>query len=219
MNSKHYLAAIFAFAILSIAFLSCNPDDEEPPTTPATIDVVKEVYGFYGKHEAEVLTALDKKGFTKSLVEIENGIIHSYTSLDSCKTYSVVSEDSVIVSSFYKENNRSGNIKNNLLKTENQFLSNFEKWEESLSKIITTYPTYLGYIYIKEGNTGDFYHERDVFLTEYQAKKSVLNQASSSFYGSEINGSVAVGIDFESLGSYVTVSFNSNNIYDKNCKN
>ena len=46
MNLKHYLAAIFSAAILSISFLSCDPKEDDPTPNPTiTNDVVKEVYG------------------------------------------------------------------------------------------------------------------------------------------------------------------------------
>ena len=62
MNLKHYLAAIFSAAILSISFLSCDPKDDDPTTNPTpSTDVVKEVYGFYGKPTEEVVAILDQK--------------------------------------------------------------------------------------------------------------------------------------------------------------
>ena len=66
MNLKHYLAAIFAAAILSFSFLACDPKEDDPTPNPTpSNDVVKEVYGFYGKSEYQVLPLLMQKAGEK----------------------------------------------------------------------------------------------------------------------------------------------------------
>ena len=68
MNTKRFFAAIFAAAILSISFLACDPKEDDPTTNPTpSTDVVKEVYGYYGKTTDEVVAILDQKGWTKSI--------------------------------------------------------------------------------------------------------------------------------------------------------
>ena len=68
MNTKRFFAAIFAAAILSISFLACDPKEDDPTTNPTpSTDVVKEVYGFFGKSTDEVVDKIKQKGWTKSL--------------------------------------------------------------------------------------------------------------------------------------------------------
>ena len=81
MNLKHYLAAIFVAAILSISFLACDPKEDDPTTNPTpSTDVVKEIYGYYGKPASQVLSILDAKGLTKVSDSTELGVVYTYIS-------------------------------------------------------------------------------------------------------------------------------------------
>ena len=151
MNTKRFFAAIFAAAILSISFLACDPKEDDPTTNPTpSTDVVKEVYGFYGKSEAQVLPLLDAKGWRKSVDTSSLGVVYTYLSIDSNKMYSVYSTNNVIYSVSYGEAEKTMMYNGKLASNTNRLLSLFEKWEQSLSTVNISNSTFQGSIIADE---------------------------------------------------------------------
>ncbi|MBP1645575.1 MAG: hypothetical protein H6Q16_1150 [Bacteroidetes bacterium] len=219
MNTKHYLAAIFAAAILSIGFLSCDPKEDDPTTNPTTsTDVVKEIYGYYGKPAEQVIALLDAKGWMKITDSTSYGIIYTYLSIDSNKTYAIYSIDNTIKGSGYGEVEMPILI-NKLASNTNKFISLFEKWEESLSKISILNSVYQGTIIANDYQFEQDYESREMFLTDFQLKKPSLNSASSSFSNSQMRGYVSINLDYETDDSEVYVVFEDSLISENINKN
>src|SRR5574344_928684 len=128
MNLKRFFSAIFFSFILSISFLACDPkeDDPTPNPTPST-DVVKEVYGYFGKPTDEVVAILDQKGWTKSVISNIQGVVYTYLSADSLKLYAVFSINDTIKGSAYGEQESTSSFSDKLASNTNRFLSLFEK--------------------------------------------------------------------------------------------
>ena len=104
MNTKRFFAAIFAAAILSISFLACDPKEDEPTTNPTpSTDVVKEVYGFFGKPAAQVLSILDAKGWIKSMETSGELTGYDYYNSDSTKVYGIVTKNNIVKETHYME--------------------------------------------------------------------------------------------------------------------
>ena len=208
MSTKHYLAAILTAAILSIGFLSCNPDDDEPPTNPTpSTDVVKEVYGFFGKPTAQVVQILDAKGWTKYIDSTDLGVIYNYFNIDSTKTYAVYSIDDTINRSLYCEYEQPIIFNQKLTSNTSKFLSLFEKWEQSFLALSTLNSVYQGFISADDSEFQQYYADRAAFLTDYQAKKSTIEIARSGYSNAEIQGFVNVYLDYETEDSGIIVVF------------
>lgn len=219
MNLKHYLAAIFSAAILSISFLACDPKEDDPTTNPPTSnDVVKEVYGFYGKSESQVLPLLDAKGWAKVSDSSELGVVYTYISADSLKIYAVYSIDNIIKGSYYGEFESPMLYIDKLASNTNKFLLLFEKWEQSLSTISLLNTVYQGNIYADEYEFFQDYEDRSIFLNDYQAKKTTINAVSSAYFNSQIRAEVYSYLDYETEYTNVFVVFEDSSIMEEKSK-
>ena len=219
MNTKRFFAAIFAAAILSISFLACDPKEDDPTTNPTpSTDVVKEVYGFFGKSTDEVVAILDQKGLTKSVISNIQGVVYTYLSADSLKLYAVFSINDTIKGSAYGEQESTSSFFDKLASNTNRFLSLFEKWENSLSIVDIFNATYRGSLYADDYAFMEDYDDRALFLQNFQIKKSTLNAASSHYYGDNIKGYVEVFLDYDDNESDVSVVFEDNSIMEEKGK-
>ena len=219
MNTKRFFAAIFAAAILSISFLSCDPKEDDPTTNPPTsTDVVKEVYGFFGKSEAQVLPILDAKGWAKVSDSSELGVIYTYLSADSLKMYAVYSIDNTIKGSYYGEFESPMLYIDKLASNTNKFLLLFEKWEQSLSTISLLNAIYQGNIYADEYEFFQDYEDRSIFLNDYQAKKNTINAVSSEYFNSQVRAEVYSYLDYETEYTNVFVVFEDSSIMEEKSK-
>ncbi|MBP1645577.1 MAG: hypothetical protein H6Q16_1152 [Bacteroidetes bacterium] len=216
MDRKHYLVAILTAAILSISFLSCDPKDDDPTTNPTpSTDVVKEVYGFFGKPEAQVLSILDAKGWTKVSDSAELGLVYSYISADSLKVYAVYSIDNTIKGAAYSESESPITSYGKNASNTNKFISLFEIMEQSLSTISLLNINYIGKIIADNGTFNQEYYDRAEFLSDFQAKKSTLYLARSSFYGEEMSANTHLYLNDEDNESEVFVVFEDNLVIEK----
>ncbi|MPL76914.1 hypothetical protein SDC9_22765 [bioreactor metagenome] len=215
MNLKHYLAAIFSAAILSISFLACDPkeDDPTPNPTPST-DVVKEVYGFYGKSESQVLPLLDAKGWRKSVDTSSLGVVYTYLSIDSNKMYSVYSTNNVIYSVSYGEAEKTMMYNGKLASNTNRLLSLFEKWEQSLSTVNISNSTFQGSIIADEFEFVQEYEDRATFLNYYQTKKPTIDAVKSQYSNLQFRGYIYAYLDYNTEDSFVYVVFDDNIIWN-----
>ncbi len=219
MNTKHYLAGILTAVILSISFLACDPKEDDPTTNPITsTDIVKEVYGYFGKPSAEVVAILDQKGLTKSVISNIHGVVYTYLSADSLKLYAVFSINDTIKGSAYGEQESTSSFFDKLASNTNRFLSLFEKWENSLSIVDISNATYQGSLYADDYAFMEDYDDRALFLQNFQIKKSTLNTASSHYYGDNIKGYVEVFLDYDDNESDVSVVFEDNSIMEEKGK-
>ena len=219
MNTKRFFAAIFAAAILSISFLACDPkeDDPTPNPTPST-DVVKEIYGYYGKPASQVLSILDAKGLTKVSDSAELGVVYTYISADSLKVYAVYSIDNIIKGSYYGEFESPMLYIDKLASNTNKFLLLFEKWEQSLSTISLLNTVYQGNIYADEYEFFQDYEDRSIFLNDYQAKKNTINAVISEYFNSQIRAKVYSYLDYETEYTNVFVVFEDSSIMEEKSK-
>ena len=219
MNTKRFFAAIFAAAILSISFLACDPkeDDPTPNPTPST-DVVKEIYGYYGKPASQVLSILDAKGLTKVSDSTELGVVYTYISADSLKVYAVYSIDNIIKGSYYGEFESPMLYIDKLASNTNKFLLLFEKWEQSLSTISLLNAIYRGNIYADEYEFFQDYEDRSIFLNDYQAKKNTINAVISEYFNSQIRAEVYSYLDYETEYTNVFVVFEDSSIMEEKSK-
>ena len=219
MNTKRFFAAIFAAAILSISFLACDPkeDDPTPNPTPST-DVVKEIYGYYGKPASQVLSILDAKGLTKVSDSTELGVVYTYIRADSLKVYAVYSIDNIIKGSYYGEFESPMLYIDKLASNTNKFLLLFEKWEQSLSTISLLNTVYQGNIYADEYEFFQDYEDRSIFLNDYQAKKTTINAVSSAYFNSQIRAEVYSYLDYETEYTNVFVVFEDSSIMEEKSK-
>ena len=136
MNPKHYLAAIFAAAILSFSFLSCDPKDDEPTPNPTpSTDIVKEIHGYYGKPAAQVIPIMDAKGWTKSAETLGDLTGYDYYNSDSTKVYGIVTKNNIVKETHYMEVESTDFYKSKIAENADKFLSLFEKWEISLNNL------------------------------------------------------------------------------------
>ena len=216
MNTKRFFAAIFAAAILSISFLACDPKEDDPTTNPPTsTDVVKEVYGYYGKTTDEVVAILDQKGLTKSVISNIQGVVYTYLSADSLKLYAVFSINDTIKGSAYGEQESTSSFSDKLASNTNKFISLFETMEQSLSTISLLNIAYIGKIIADSGTFNQEYYDRAEFLSDFQAKKSTLYFARSVFYGEEMSGNTHLYLNDEDIESAVFVVFEDNLVIEK----
>ena len=149
MNTKRFFAAIFAAAILSISFLACDPKEDEPtPNPPTSTDVVKEIYGYYGKPAAQVIPIMDAKGWTKSMETSGNLAVYSYFNSDSTKVYGIITKNNIVNETHYMEVESKDFYKSKIAENADKFLSLFEKWEISLNSIMPSESQYWSYIHI-----------------------------------------------------------------------
>ena len=215
MNTKRFFAAIFAAAILSISFLACDPKEDDPTTNPTTTtDVVKEIYGYFGKPTDEVVAILDQKGWTKSIGSASYRVIYTYLSSDSLKSYEIVSYNNYITGTFYTEREKKLNNYNKYSSNTDKFISLFEKWENSLSNVGIATHTYFGKLTAEDHAFNHQYNDRMLFLENFNAKKSSLNSAISSFFGNQMNGECTLHIDTLNSNSYVSIRFMDNLIIE-----
>ena len=219
MNLKRFFSAIFAAAILSISFLACDPKEDDPTTNPTpSTDVVKEVYGFFGKPEAQVLPLLDAKGWTKVSDSAELGVVYNYISADSLKVYAVYSIDNTIKGAAYSESESPITSYGKNASNTNKFISLFETMEQSLSTISLLNIAYIGKIIADSGTFNQEYYDRAEFLSDFQAKKSTLYFARSVFYGEEMSGNTHLYLNDEDIESAVFVVFEDNLVIEKSGK-
>lgn len=214
MNTKRYLASIFATLILSISFLSCNPYDEDSQTKPSiSVDVVQEVYGYYGKHISEATAVLDKKGWTKVVSEFTGGIDYSYYNRERTQTYSLnVYEDTIRLSCFTEKENLN-KLDSKLANIDNKLLITFEYWEISVLKIFPNYDEYQGQIIADNGGFNDTYIDRELFLNDYYTKKPSINFVHVRFYYDNSQGYISVNDNHYEQTSSVKIVFADKNIW------
>ena len=208
MNTKRFFAAILAAVILSISFLACDPKEDEPTTNPTpSTDVVKEVYGFFGKPESYVLPILDAKGLTKVSDSSELGVVYTYISADSLKVYAVYSIDNTIKGAAYSVAENTSFITSKLASNVDKFFLLFENWEQSLSTCSILNSVYQGTVVADGFRFQHSYEDRAEFLNVYQTKKPTLNLAMSRHESPQTAGFVYLMIDYEGDESIVNVVF------------
>ena len=208
MNTKRFFAAIFAAAILSISFLACDPKEDDPTTNPTpSTDVVKEVYGFFGKSEAQVLPLLDAKGWAKVSDSSDLGVVYTYISADSLKMYAVYSIDNTIKGAAYGVAENTSFITSKLASNVDKFFLLFENWEQSLSTCSILNSVYQGAVGADDFQFQHSYDDRAEFLNVYQTKKPTLNFAASMYESPQTLGSVNLFIDYEGDESTINVIF------------
>ena len=208
MNLKRYFAAIFAAAILSISFLACDPKEDDPTTNPtASTDVVKEIYGYYGKTSAQVIPIMDAKGWTKSVETSGDLAGYSYFNSDSTKVYGIITKNNIVNETHYMEVESKDFYKSKIAENADKFLSLFEKWEISLNSIMPSESQYWSYIHSYSLQFYQEYQSRDAFLSDFQAKKSTLTFAASAFTYGEFFGETFIHVDYNTKQSVVSVFF------------
>ncbi|MBP1645576.1 MAG: hypothetical protein H6Q16_1151 [Bacteroidetes bacterium] len=208
MNIKHYLSAIITAAILSISFLSCDPKEDDPTTNPTTSnDVVKEIYGYYGKPAAQVLSILDAKGWIKSMETSGELTGYSYISSDSAKGYGIIILNGKVKETQYMEVESTDFYKSKLAENADKFLSLFEKWEISLNSIMPSESQYWGAIHADSLQFNQEYQSRDAFISDFQAKKSTITFAGSAFTYGQFFGETFIHVDYNTKQSVVSVFF------------
>ncbi len=215
MNTKRFFAAIFAAAILSISFLACDPKEDDPTTNPTpSTDVVKEIYGYYGKTTDEVVAILDQKGWTKSIDSASYRVTYTYLSSDSLKSYEIVSYNNYITGTIYTEREKKLNNYTKATSNTDKFISLFEKWENSLSNVGIATQGYFGKLTAEDHAFNQHYNDRMLFLENFNAKKSSLNSAISSFFGNQMSGECSLLIDTLNNNSCVSIRFMDNLIIE-----
>ncbi len=208
MNTKRYITAIFAAIILSISFLACDPKEDDPTTNPTpTTDVVKEIHGFYGKSAAEVIPIMDAKGWAKSVETSGDLAGYDYYNSDSTKVYGIVTKNNIVKETHYMEVESTDFYKSKLAENADKFLSLFEKWEISLNSLMPSESQYWGAIHTDSLQFIQEYQSRDVFLSDFQAKKSILTFAGSAFTYGQFFGETFIHVDYQSKQSVVSVFF------------
>ena len=208
MNTKRFFAAIFAAAILSISFLSCDPKEDDPTTNPPTsTDVVKEIYGYYGKPAAQVIPIMDAKGWTKSMETSGNLAVYSYFNSDSTKVYGIITKNNIVNETHYMEVESKDFYKSKIAENADKFLSLFEKWEISLNSLMPSESQYWGFINAYSLQFYQEYQSRDAFLSDFQAKKSTLTFAASAFTYGQFFGETFIHVDYNTKQSVVSVFF------------
>ena len=206
MNTKRFFAAIFAAAILSISFLACDPKEDDPTTNQqTTTDVVKEIYGYYGKSTPEVLPFLDAKGWTKTVTQNSVFTKYEYLNSDRTKRYLIVFKDDRVVESTYDEIESSDNKANKLGQTATSFISTFEKWDASLREIYPANAYYSGHVFANNFSFFMFYDSYSEFLEDFQEQKPTLQSAESVYISNIFNAQVGVDIDYESAKNQVYI--------------
>ena len=215
MNTKRYFVAIFAFAILSIAFLSCNPDDEEPPTNPdITFDVVREIRFFYKKPTNLVLSILDNKGWNKAS-DTDGLIVYDrYYNSDSTKTYLINSIDNIVIQAYYKELENYDYSFAKLPEHLKIYPKTYKKWEENLSKYFSSNATYNGFVRADSVNFYQQYTNRELYLSDFQTYESTLRESYSFFTYDDFKGSVSIKLDYITHKSVISVLFTDITPYD-----
>ena len=208
MNTKRFFAAIFAAAILSISFLSCDPKEDDPTTNPTpSTDVVKEIYGYYGKTSAQVIPIMDAKGWTKSVETSGDLAGYSYFNSDSTKVYGIITKNNIVNETHYMEVESTDFYKSKIAENADKFLSLFEKWEISLNSLMPSESQYWGTINAYSLQFYQEYQSRDAFLSDFQAKKSTLTFAGSAFTYGQFFGETFIHVDYNTKQSVVTVFF------------
>ncbi len=216
MNTKRFFAAIFAAAILSISFLACDPKEDDPTTNPTpTFDLVKEVYGFYGKPYTQVTAELDKKGWTKRVDTLGDLTVYVYYNSDSTKKYLLNLFSDTVKYIEYVEFESPEFSQNKLASSANKFHALFEKWELSINKIFHSEAQYMGIIL---ADNFEYYQQhlvREEFLADYQYKKSTLNIGDCEFIYEGMVGGLRNTIDYEGKTSEIVFGFYSQDLYQK----
>ena len=208
MNTKHLLAVIFAAVILSIGFLSCEDKEDDTNTNPTTsTDVVKEIYGYYGKSAAHVLPIFDAKGWTKSMETSGELTGYSYFNNDSTKVYGIIIFNDKVKEINYMEVESSELYVSKLAENADKFLSLFEKWELSFNSITPSQSQYWGAIHADSLQFYQEYQSRDAFISDFHAKKSTLSFAGTAFTYGEFFGETYIHVDYQSKESVVSVFF------------
>ena len=208
MNTKRFFAAIFAAAILSISFLACDPKEDDPTTNPTpSTDVVKEIHGYYGKPAAQVIPIMDAKGWTKSAETLGDLTGYDYYNSDSTKVYGIVTKNNIVKETHYMEVESTDFYKSKLAENADKFLSLFEKWEISLNSLMPSESQYWGSILADSLQFYQEYQSRDVFISDFQAKKSTLTFAGSAFTYGEFFGETFIHVDYNTKQSVVSVFF------------
>ncbi len=219
MNTKHYLAAIFAAVILSISFLACDPKEDDPSINPITsTDIVKEVYGFYGKPYTQVTAELDKKGWAKSVETLGELTVYVYYNSDSTKKYLINLFSDTVKYIEYVEFESPEFSQNKLASSANKFHALFEKWELSINKIFPSEAQYMGIIL---ADNFEYYQQhlvREEFLADYQYKKSTLNIGNCEFIYEGMVGGLRNTIDYEGKTSEIVFGFYSQDLYQEMSK-
>lgn len=219
MNTKHFLAAILVTVILSIGFLSCEDKEDDTNTNPTTsTDVIKEIYGYYGKTASQVIPLLDAKNWTKETETTDIGVIYTYLSADSLKSFAVYSINDTIKGAAYSELENPENGINKLATNVDKFLLLFEKYEQSLSKCTILNSNYQGYIYVDDYGFTEEYTDRAAFLADYQTKKTTIKYAHSAYENTKTTAIVSVHLDHESDGSQVSAIFKDKSIVTNKSK-
>lgn len=208
MNTKHLLAAIFTVVVLSISFLSCE-DKEDDTNNPATTDVVKEIYGFYGKPVAQVVSVLDNKGWTKNSYPLGQYTDISYFNSDTTKKYIIEISNNIVIRSTYIETESKDAFSIKLQENANYFLSQFEKWGVSLKALFPSTAYFQGSIMADNLQITQGYTDYEKFLTDFQAKKATLNLAQHMITSEQITGFMTVKINYTEKKSNVYVEFYS----------
>ena len=208
MNTKHLLAVIFAAVILSIGFLSCEDKEDDTNTNPTTsTDVVKEIYGYYGKSAAQVLPIFDAKGWTKSMKTSGGLTGYSYFNNDSTKVYGIIIFKDKVKEINYMEVEGSEFYGSKLAENADKFLSLFEKWELSFNSITPSQSQYWGAIHADSIQFYQEYQSRDAFISDFHAKKSTISFAGTAFTYGEFFGETYIHVDYQSKESVVSVFF------------
>ncbi|MFA6200034.1 MAG: hypothetical protein WC679_06490 [Bacteroidales bacterium] len=208
MNTKRFLAAILAVVILSIGFLSCEDKEDDTNTNPTTIfDVIKETYGFYKKPTNLVLSILDKKCWNKGTDT--DGLInyYYYFNSDSTKIYLINSIDNIVIQSNYREYESSDYSLAKLPEYLKIYPKTYKKWEENLSKYFSSNATYSGLIWADSINFTEHYTNRALYLSDFQAYESTLNESYSFFTYDNFKGTVSIKLDYTTHKSVISVSF------------
>ncbi len=208
MNTKHYLAAIFAAAILSISFISCEEKEDEPTTTPTTEkDIVAIVHSFLGKNIYEIDFNIIGEDFTGCGTYDEYSFITFYNS-DTTKEYNIRAFNDTVILSSYKEAENSKVIFPKLQVNANKFISKFVKWETSLNKLFPSNAEFHGYLSADNNNFYEYYNNHAQFKEDYITKLSTLNDVYSKFNYNGIYGKVGVNIDYieDFTSAYISFS-------------
>ena len=210
MNTKRFFAAILAAVILSISFLACDPKDDDPTTNPTpSTDVVKEVYGFYGKPYTQVTAELDKKGWTKDTYPFGQYTEIAYFNSDTTKKYMIQISNDTVIRSTYLEAESSKYNYSKLQENANYYLSLFEEWDPSFKNLFPLTALFKGQIMADNFDTWNNYTDYAGFFADYQAKKTTLDLAYQQRISEKISGNLTVSINYTEKKSYTSVEFYS----------
>ena len=208
MKRTFNLLAILSLLAVSFSFLSCEDKEDDTNTNPTTsTDVVKEIYGYYGKSAAQVIPLLDAKGWTKSMETSGELTGYSYLNSDSTKSYGIVFFNDKVKEINYMEVESSEFYVSKLAENADKFLSLFEKWELSFNSITPSQSQYWGAIHADSLQFNQEYQSRDAFISNFHAKKSTLSFAGTAFTYGEFYGETYLHVDYQSKQSLISVFF------------